>query len=602
MSYARVTVTARLLLLVFLLYMKKRCGDTAAPDDAAVATSLAEVKRVPKVRLDVLTSHLLHDQDYGELSSSSSLSSASFSAIGSAATTSTTHAAVSRMPLSAVAKAEAQLKKPVSLSHGGLTINFSKEDIQHITDPEVLRLLAGDGGAWRESTQTLRSLAPAALAASPGGTTAMEAHMEALQREIDTFITAVDNEGRSYEIRMGATGHREMLIADDDDDDDDEADAVLDKENERDEEGSSAEVEERVLPEKGSAGEPVLPAASAISEASGNLSREKRESTPAKPSAPPLPHKNTQVTSAPQRPPGTTKNVQPRQTHMRLTPLPPPAPPSSSRVKAPVLPSSSSAPAIPVRPQAGLSDVEEARVAQLLDGEAMAALTASKPFTCTHELVERLRLLEERIGRYAAVRGGPSPSSSPGLEALRQDSSHTDAAAHTGAPDADDNCTQNGRKTATELGNAYMRDSRQAEQAAQQLRSVNQRLRALQRRDEALAMAPADDTPAAVLALRPSWAQPSSPAMEEAEVQQLLSMARAEEARAREAGLMSTTAALPTSADPYAGLRDQLRDASRRATELLKVYDASPPELRRAPSPLGDSGSDTTVEESSSTL
>lgn len=203
---------------------------------------------------------------------------------------------------------------------------------------------------------------------------------------------------------------------------------------------------------------------------------------------------------------------------------------------------------------------------QLLDGAAFTTLMTSNPFVCGAAVSEQLSELEKQINRYVAVRGGaPTP---PAFESSTA-ASNTDASA--------------GGRTANELGNMYMRYGREASEAAQRLRSVNQRLRALQRLSEALALEPSEDTPADILALRPSWAQPSQPALEEAEVQQLLATARAEEERAHEAGFPKTT--LPATVDPFARLRDQLRNAGGRALEQLKMYEASPPLLRNTPSP-----------------
>ncbi|KPA73267.1 hypothetical protein ABB37_09979 [Leptomonas pyrrhocoris] len=533
--------------------MKQHDDANEAAEGAAAAAPAGGVDRVPKVRLDVLTSRLLHEQDYGELSSSSSLSSNISNAFDAAAATTTTFNTVPRMPLSALAKAEAQLKKPVALSHGGLTTNFSREDIQHITDPDVLRYLAGDASP---NAPVRSSPPPPPPPSAPKSE--MEAHMEALQREIDTFITAVDNEGRSYEIRIGASGGREVLIADE------EPDAAS-EENEEEDETEAAGPEQPAPPSS--------PEAATVGRSPPPQEKPRSATTSA---PPPLPRKSP-FTAAPsqQRRPATEKSARVR-TRPQHKPSPPaPAASSSSRATAAAQP-----PTIPVRPRAGLTEAEEGRVAQLLDGDVFAALTASNPFACRHELVEKLGELDEKARRYAAIRDGQQVFSALGRT---PSASHDgDVAPRDGAAAGDSTSAP----TATELGNAYMRDTHQAEQTTQQLRSVNERLRALQRLNEALALAPADDTPADVLALRPAWARSPPLSVDEAEVQRLLAAARAEEVKAREVGLAETT--LPPVADPYARLRGQLQEASGRAMELLKMYDATPPALRRAPSPLRD--------------
>lgn len=563
--------------------------DSSVDNAEGAAAPSAAVERLPKVRLDVLASRLLHDQDYGELSTSSSassLSSASFS-VGEAAVsttaTSSHNAAAPRMPLAALARAEAQLRRPVSLSHGGLAIHFSRDDIQHITDPEVLQLLAS------EAPSTNQVAAPEAASASAVSTSEMDAHMDALQKEIDTFITAVDNEGRSYEIRMGATGQKEMFIADE------ELDTTAELE-----EAKKIEIDttRETLPE-----EPTRSLSTFVPDAPTPPMREKPSSAPAKPAVLPPPHKAT-VTDAhlrpqqqqqphlslqPQQvrkppPPGTQKSARVAQrVRPGLTPTPPP--PSSSAASASSLSSAhrvkstTQPPAVPVRPQAGLTEGEESRVEQLLDSAAFDALSSTNPFLCEDTQLAQLKELEAQISRYVAVRGGPPTSYKLGDRSAGELIVTSSEAAHEAQGD-----TNTVAPSVAALGNAYMRDSRAAERAAQRLHSVNERLRALQRRNEALAMAPDDNTPADILALRPAWARSETVSVSEVELQALLTAAREEEARAREVGVPSLTPRAPL--DPFVGLRDELRSAGSRAMALLEEYDANPPLLRKTPSPV----------------
>lgn len=511
--------------------MKRSGTSSAAADETA-----APIDRVPKVRLDVLTSRLLHEQDYEALSSSSlssSLASDSVSVSDRTAGTATTaasssYAAVPRMPLAALARAEAQLRRPLTLANGGLTADFTAEDIGHITDAAVLRCLAGSDTPRPPSAPVNE----------------MEARMAALQHEIDTFITAVDNEGRSYDIRLGPSGHRQILIADE------EVDEVGDEE-------SAKDVQEALQLQPST---PTVPDVSP------------RTAGDAPSSAPPTTSSARHTQSQKQRRPTAERSARTGRVPNRFAPAPPPARASVSRVAA------AAPPAVTVRPQAGLTTTEEERVEALLDESVFGALSTHNPFTTTTELVARFAALQEQISRYVAARGGqaePAPL-------LHLPPPSTAGAAASSPP----------ATTAAEMGNIYMREARQHAEAAQRLRRVNARLQALQQRSEALALAPAEDTPSDLVALRPLWAQSPADAIDEAEVQRLLAEARAEEERAREVGLTSTAI---TSADPFTGLRDQLQSAGRRAVELLAAYDACPPALREAPALADDDAADASV-------
>ncbi|KAG5509038.1 hypothetical protein JKF63_06045 [Porcisia hertigi] len=533
---------------------------TSSPPAEATGSEACDgvgVYRVPKVQRDVIMSRLtMHDLHLSGASKASSLSSSILSFVSCGEEGDETPDGSSRvrdaalrpgpmrMPLSSIAKAEAALQKTVNLSKGGLCAEFTVEDIRRIEDADVLRYLSTSSSAQAESNGGSKTF-PVEGSSVPAATTAIdiEAHMAALQKEIDTFITAVDNEGRTYEIRVGASGHVEVPIGDDDDGvslPGGESDTVLVPTSDAAHVALSDEDAARAKrpPESTFS----LPASEATLSEADPAIRPGRRAFPSKPLGPTRPavHFNARV----------------RQQNRLCTSVP------RTRPSQPRQLSTSKPPSIPVHPQASLADGEEARVQHLLDQSNVAALMIN-PFVPGEEMVQRLRGLEREVRRYEAVRGVAVTESI--LQSLNDE---TNDAPHVA-------------KTATDLGNAYMLYAREQEKAAQQRRSVNERLRALQRRAEEVALAPADDLPSSIVALRPSWAQPTAPIVEEAQVQRLLEIAREEEVRAKEANLGG--ASPPPTAEPLESLHRLMNDVCARATDLLATHESAPLALRAVP-------------------
>ncbi|KAK7196576.1 hypothetical protein NESM_000595800 [Novymonas esmeraldas] len=534
-------------------------GTSPPAEEAAGAGGCNEPssERVPKLRRDVLASRLaLHDADLRD--SSSSLSSPASPSLSSVvggtreeATTVAPAASPARMPLSVLARAEAALQRPVQLTRGGLCAEFGADDIECITDGDVLRCLSGDSGG------------PPDALVEPGGEPAvqMEAHMAALQREIHTFITAVDNDGRRYAIRLGSTGRVQVPLDDGDEDSDDG--------------GSSDDTSDGSSDAGSSTTTGAVPSSEGGAATSGQAATSSPASEAAAPTAPL--HKSAPArrprAAAPVRPGGVPTAVHNARARLQAgrPSAPPPPPPSrpSRRSRA----AAAGPPTIAVRPQASLTAVEAARVERLLDSAVMASLAAN-PYALGAETAQRLHDLAAEARRYADVRGAADDVET---HAIVHDVAG-DVGGVPGSAEASTVASHHLDTTAAEVGNAYMRDAQQQAAMARQLRSVNARLRAVQRRVEELALAPAEDAPTSVVALRPSWARAAAPSVEEADVQRLLELARAEEVRGREAKLPPTT--LPAPTEPFTELRRLLGDACARATARLADFESAPPAVR----------------------
>ncbi|KAG5482633.1 hypothetical protein CUR178_06669 [Leishmania enriettii] len=540
-----------------------------AVDTDAECLDGVSVDRVPKVRRDVIASRLaIHDADLRGTSPASSLFSSSLlSSISSDAEgdenphdtqqvgSSTARTVPLRMPLSSVAKVEVALQKTVHLSRGGLCAEFTVEDIRHIEDGDVLRYLSAHTHSSPEGGGDIKT-APVERPRVPVTTVAdIEAHMAALQKEINTFITVVDNEGHVYEIRVGASGHVQVPIDDDDHDDGGylregggETEVVLAGDS-----SDAAAPEEDAAKTEGSTAATVSPRCGEVVRTTDHpINR------PVPRPSPPNPARQARA----------AVHLNPRARQQAcLSFSAPPSQSLPSRQLPTALP-----PAIAVRPPARMTDTEATRVECLLDSSVVAT-SMSSPYLLDAEMEQRLRVLEAETRSYAAVREGRVNE-----DALKHvEETMSDVSAATAVPD--------GAGTARDLGNAYMYDAREHDRRRHQLRSVNERLRALQRRAEVLALAPTDGVPSSIAALRPSWAQTAASVVEEAHIQLLLELAREEETRAKEAGLQHAPPPVP--AEPFSGLRRLLSDTSAHAADLLATYESTPLVRRSPPAAVG---------------
>ncbi|KAG5504527.1 hypothetical protein JIQ42_06361 [Leishmania sp. Namibia] len=540
---------------------QKSLSPPAVATDAEYLDEVS-VDRVPKVRRDVIASRLaIHDADLRGTSPVSSLSPSSLlSSINSDAEGdenphdiqqvggSAARTVPLRMPFSSVAKVEVALQKTVRLSRGGLCAEFTVEDIRHIEDGDVLRYLSAHTRSSPEGEGDIKT-PPVERPRVPVTTVAdIEAHMAALQKEINTFITVVDNEGHAYEIRVGASGHVQVPIDDDDNDDGGylrdgggETEVVLAGES-----SDAAAPEEEAARTEGYTAATVSPSCSEAARTTDHPT-----SRPVPRPSPPNPARQAQA--------AVHLNPRARQQTCLSSSAPPTQPLPSRQLPT-------------ARPPARMTDTEATRVERLLDPSAVAA-SMSSPYLLDAEMEQRLRVLEAETRRYAAVREGRVNE-----DALKHiEDTMSDVSAATAVPD--------GAGTARDLGNAYMYDAREHDRRRHQLRLVNERLRALQRRAEVLALAPTDGVPSSIAALRPSWAQTAAPVVEEAQIQLLLELAREEETRAKEAGLQH--ALPPAPAEPFSGLRRLLSDTCAHAADLLATYESTPLARRSPPAAVG---------------
>lgn len=523
-----------------------------------------------------MASQVLDGEDYIPSSSSSSLLTLGDDRESLAAAERTvTKASSACLSIASISRAEQQLRHAVQLHRGGTCVRFTREDIAAIHDPELLQFLAGCSEPIKPTKPEVKeaeqqSLSDGATSPLPPSISAaaIEAEMEALQREIDTFITAVDSDGKTYEIQIGSNGRVEVPIQD-------EAaseNANLEEDSD-DDEGNTTAADTSALLEETDDEEPSASETSvSLAAVAPNPKRKAGDvaTTRLQPSQRPF-----------RRPAAITTS---RRAAPKLQQPPAPPPVCSGRVR----PAKETAlfkrtganrtrranavqpdPAVSVKPQVGLTAEEESRVDLLLLQDFTAALDGV-PYRLKQEQVIRLSQLDDEISAYREVRGATeSTPASPTSEANQTILQRKDG------PTGD---TANSQMTSgRRLGNHYMIEARQEELRMQKLRSVNQRLEQLHRIAEELQLQPSPDVPDDVASLRPQWSKLKNFTVPtEEEIQEMLRAAREEDIRATERGLAAAASHVSNASE----LQNHLRAICSRATELVEELQSQPLALK----------------------
>lgn len=524
------------------------------------------------------------------------------------------------LSLAALAKAERALERPVTITNGGTHVAFSQEDVHRIRDPAVLRFMeensslfarylkdksAKSDGSRQSAAAANPDLTAAASSAKEALTAAqVEASILSLRREIETFITAVDEDGRNYRILTNEEGNVVVPVAEalDSDDDDGSGSAELMEELETGGEAvgsvsgvASLRAEQQQPLFLSTAGPLEERRGVGVGTAEGPADRkgdrslegvaptEKAVPSPTPPPAPPPtdsallkertgPKGRRQTTSktalvpsiraanAARLPPSSSRSARvlrasPADTHLR-----------GKAGK----PASLAPPAKPVRPVRALLPEEEERVERLLREDIPVA--GPSPFALSEAASRRVAEIDERLSSLRVARRAQRtldtvPDSVHGEERLGADA----AVGAVGAAQT--------RRQTNRLGNAYMQESRAAAQHRRKVQQVNTQLLRIHREIEELALSAdaSESLPADVRAMRPRWACASSENLPNADVvAELLEEAEEEQRRYELLGTGGAAAASFNAAtfsgvttDPYASLRETLSEARRRAEGLL---------------------------------
>lgn len=525
---------------------------------------------------------------------------------------------VRSLSLSSVARAESILKKSLPVVRGGTHVQFTREDLERIRDPEVLQFLEENSSMFKkyikpdnEGHSPLPDAAESDKTSAPKGISAAELQKSIMefQREIDTFITAVDNSGRAYHIELDENGTLQVPIDDDEDDDvffsggDDDDDAfsgvgedplettMTPPATRRGDDPSRlaagsrsgsarssgslsgrrrtkltvpipSHEEERVLEgEKKDVGEHTLSVRSQSNTTTEGGLKEKTESQKlalekgSKKKVVQFP-RSSEITSG-------RKNPSPQKRRTAR---------SSNKIKA-------SAPAV-VKPVRAFLPEEEERIGALLKDSAPTALLGHNPFIISEETNAKLLEDEKKLEALRLVRGPLPPRRQP----LTLDYAPLVVQEKPGSA-----ATLRSKSTATAgvhkaLGNKYMAEMKEKQKMEKALAKLNAAILANQREIEQLSAQDGEsEAPEELLQLRPEWVRKAViPLATEDEVQHLLTEARAEEAEAEKHGLRRQG----SHEDPYVALLTRLHEAAARAEEMTKEWSSNPLQRSSPPPPL----------------
>lgn len=362
------------------------------------------------------------------------------------------HRSHASLSLTSVMRAEKMLDKTLPLVHGGTHVEFTKADLERIRDPEVLQFLQDNSKMFKKYEKA--NAEPTSAPQSGGKVVSaaeMEAAIEAFQQQLDTFITAVDEDGREYTIELDEKGTLQVPVEDDLPFGEDDEDEGYDTPDSR---PSSPPTETEESPR----------IAVKAKEAEDMLDEESGDAV----------HSSL-----------------PRSVTLEETPQPSP-PKKAKRKRQHEVKHRSKPSRIPVRQVRTFLPEEEERVDELL--AASRADLERNPF---HLPSDRVKEIDVSLSKYRKLRG-PSPRREP-LKVLDT---------------FDDNrSSQKSQRAPNALGNRYLEEMKKQQRFNGMMRSVNAALAKTQKEMELLELM--TDTSDELLAARPSWARDVTLASEE---------------------------------------------------------------------------------------
>ncbi|CCW65461.1 unnamed protein product [Phytomonas sp. EM1] len=491
-------------------------------------------------------------------------------------------AGAEELPLSFVARAERQLQRNITLAHDGSCAVFTKEDIERIHDSEVLKFLSRNAPLFsrymhHQPASSVPDNSSAETTLLPTRAEAVEAQILRLQQDIETFITAVDEEGTKYHIVTNEQGNLVVPL--------EEIGVTKDEEDNRDEE---ADVDENMsfskslgIARSATSGEceapqgdfhqqELVPAvADAVSPFKKGLYTNKSrfmdlDCVGGKPKQVLSTVSPTTSTTdgakglrVPRRRAGRWEGTKFSRNHAEVTKL-----------------------GNGVRPLRALQAWEEARVADLLKEDFSSApfgrggnVGSSNPFHFSSATSTRLAEIDNSLEIFSKLRAPLCSTTSVSVtEPALLDSSEDDQSSIRAGRFAvfERNSNRAGPHT-SELGNAYMRTAIQQQLLRRQLRNVNKRLACNRRHMEKLPRT--SDIQENLLGdmqeLRPEWAKDLDVRLPEDKLQQMIAEARDEATRAAQSGLPVVESREP----PLPYFQQHLRDVKERALRLLEEIE-----------------------------
>jgi hypothetical protein len=377
----------------------------------------------------------------------------------------------------------------------------------------------------------------------------VEAQIQQLQSEIDTFITAVDQEGREYRILMNEQDH--LLVPVDDD-------------GEEEEEVSDSGGAYANVSQSGSSDGLLLTERHSGSSAADAAAQQAEVARVVRSPSVPEPKTNTvgSVGFAPGCLETRTRPGHPLTTMSKRD--------GSTRKASRVVrsPATRRKPAIHVKQVRGLLPEEEERLSQLLrlpsDGKGIET-SFEVPFFFSAKESARIAELDQRMEQLRHVREAAqchvsSPESrAEAVRAVERQVVQSVAAEASLSPRV--------------LGNRYMRQANDAALFQRQMEAVNAQLLQVHRALERLTLSPSMDLPHDVRELRPAWACKESYLSSEDEVQEMLRLAAEEKRLAEQEHSWPSSSSVVPSKTPF---MTRMNDVCGRAVALVEDAEKHP--------------------------
>lgn len=471
------------------------------------------------------------------------------------------------MSLSSLMHAEELLKKQLPVVRGGSHVEFTKEDLVRIKDPNVLEFLARNSnmfGKYLKSDSTKKEneakegekcVLPTISAAD------VQKRIEEFQREIDTFITAVDNTGKKYNIELNSKGTLHVPIMDD-------VDEISSQDNSSHDD--VAEVSQISYPgttDKEDVGKTVDKTSLTSVEEELPLNKESisslKQEEQQENALPFLSSPRKEPTNAPSL---DLHAAASNSTGKKAENINSSFPSSFQILKSRKNYSAKQRNKVVV-PNVGINRFsllpdEEARINNILDNDTDVDFwKGNNPFYLSENAKKRFSEIDKSLNTFRCIRGA--------------EDKHIENSSSPIPQRKDPSISIKGRSAAA-LGNKYMEEIKERQKISRALAAVNAKLMENQREIEGLPMKLRESIPEEINQFRPTWARTAINIASDQEITDMIQQAKSEEEESKKFSLNHSPS---KQNDPYASLLQQVRDVRAQAECLLGRHDVKPFEL-----------------------
>lgn len=434
------------------------------------------------------------------------------------------------LSFSALMRAEASLNKKLPVVHGGMHVEFTKEDLMRIKDPEVLEFFEKNGGLFKKYLKSKSSpVAPSKETPSSVSAADIQKKILEFQNEIETFITAVDDVGRTYKIEIDESGVVQVPIDDD---------TGLGEEFDSEEIDTLRSDHEEIVSTT-----EITPVKTGVADGEGGAS-DHEEVAPPRPPTPSLDEVGRKTSDQ-----EVVQQTDKTEYQMLI--------PSSRARKLKSKPQKTSKVATSKPLHAARPDEDE-RVELLLQ-QSKEELLGCNPFYLSSDISCRVSKIDEELKVFQSARKSlPSPE-------VRHEISVSAAPFVTG----------NDRASTKALGDYYLHELKEAKKLERALHRSDAALLATREEFKQLERLSMDKIPDDILKMRPKWLSDHVALVSDAELHDALEEALEEDRKAMALNLVASE----RTEDPYSSLLDSVRSALARSEALTKEVESSPLEL-----------------------